>query len=818
MKYSKKHRENSSLHVFVVCLLLLTGSWIKVSYCQINHSVTFDQDELKIRTEVAEDKNSYSKIDMPSLRRSYSAGKPDIPFRYINLIIPSDKDVSEIVIEKTESENLSVSNFIYPAQPDVPISLDKKSDFVKPDPAVYEKDANFPSEIVKIVHSGYFDGSNHIVTLAVYPMQYNPQKGSLIFYKSVNFRLNFQSTKTQPLNVRIRKEKNQQIYNTILERLVNNSADIPSYQDKPAINKISVVKSGPLPFYEYVIITSSSLSSAFDDFVSWKIRKGLDIGIVTVEDISSNYTGDFISGINDEAGKLRQYLSDAYQDCTVWALLAGDHSIVPVRYGASEDNCGWYSSSYQRIPADLYFADFNGDWNVDGTDSDGNIRYGEPYDDNPDYNPEIFVGRLPCNSTQDIIFWVEKLLTYEMDPGNGDYSYLANSFFIRGYDIWVSPDSIAPHCPTTFNHTIWQNYSTLTAAEVVTEMSSKYGLLNWNCHGFPAFFLVDNRESGFLQTKDSYPWNEGLSDGLDNMTNDQYYSVVYSICCNIAAFDDFRDSEYRCMAEGFTCFFDNKGGPALIGNTRTGHQIRSPELQMAFYDLLTAGTNDPESGESYLHLGVAQGVSKQGGAGNHHVRYTSNLFGCPETQIWTDAPTEFSAVSISDNGSSITVNTGVIGSNICVSSLNDGADYHLLASDVSSYTFTTTVRPLYITVTRNNYIPYTAVTGGYIPENQQWYGNLDVLGTISTSTHTLTIQPGTTINFKNNSSLNVTDGNLIAIGTAEKRITFDFGSISSSPTNGIKFQDGSEGTLEYCNIKKAYYGIFATYNSDVHEI
>jgi hypothetical protein len=136
MKYSKKHRENSSLHVFVVCLLLLTGSWIKVSYCQINHSVTFDQDELKIRTEVAEDKNSYSKIDMPSLRRSYSAGKPDIPFRYINLIIPSDKDVSEIVIEKTESENLSVSNFIYPAQPDVPISLDKKSDFVKPDPAV----------------------------------------------------------------------------------------------------------------------------------------------------------------------------------------------------------------------------------------------------------------------------------------------------------------------------------------------------------------------------------------------------------------------------------------------------------------------------------------------------------------------------------------------------------------------------------------------------------------------------------------------------------------------------------------------------------
>jgi parallel beta-helix repeat protein len=32
------------------------------------------------------------------------------------------------------------------------------------------------------------------------------------------------------------------------------------------------------------------------------------------------------------------------------------------------------------------------------------------------------------------------------------------------------------------------------------------------------------------------------------------------------------------------------------------------------------------------------------------------------------------------------------------------------------------------------------------------------------------------------------------------------------------FRTVQRGTLEYCNIKKAYYGVFATYNSDIHEI
>ncbi|HVO72759.1 MAG TPA: C25 family cysteine peptidase, partial [Ignavibacteriaceae bacterium] len=82
----------------------------------------------------------------------------------------------------------------------------------------------------------------------------------------------------------------------------------------------------PLPFYKYVVITSNALKNSFNKFVEWKKRKGIDIGVVTTEDIYSSYTGDLVSGINDSTGKIRQYLKDGYYSgMTVWALLGGDY-------------------------------------------------------------------------------------------------------------------------------------------------------------------------------------------------------------------------------------------------------------------------------------------------------------------------------------------------------------------------------------------------------------------------------------------------------------------------------------------------------------
>lgn len=141
-------------------------------------------------------------------------------------------------------------------------------------------------------------GSNHIVTFAIYPLQYIPTTEELRLARSIAFELTYKNSKITPLKVRTRRSQNQKIYNKILKDLIANPEDIPLYQFVPGENrglgKSSGIQSGPLPAYEYVIITSSALKSAFDPFVSWKTRKGLDIGVVTVEEISSTYTGDMI--------------------------------------------------------------------------------------------------------------------------------------------------------------------------------------------------------------------------------------------------------------------------------------------------------------------------------------------------------------------------------------------------------------------------------------------------------------------------------------------------------------------------------------------
>ncbi|MDW7680720.1 MAG: hypothetical protein SCK70_09160, partial [bacterium] len=301
-------------------------------------------------------------------------------------------------------------------------------------------------------------------------------------------------------------------------------------------------------------------------------------------------------------------------------------------------------------------------------------------------------------------------------------------------------------------------------------MSNKYGLLNWYCHGNVNSFSCNrpNFDTRFVWTTDDGKFYDiynvlkqsGVSgDGLDNMINTNYPSIVYSICCDVCAFDDFRSTDnpatipnglkyptdQRCMAEGFNCMNWKTNGPLILGNTRYGWVEYSWKLHREFSNLWAAGFVDPGSGRSAFHAGVAEAVSKQNYVGSmaHYLSYSHNCFGCPETEIWTDSLYIFDNVVISDNGSSIAVNANEPNCNICVCSGEDGKDFWEVKYNVSSYTFNTSVRPLYITITKHNFAPYTAVTGGTFTSNEIWFGDLYVLGDVTISDSNLTILSGT---------------------------------------------------------------------------
>jgi zinc metalloprotease ZmpB len=113
-------------------------------------------------------------------------------------------------------------------------------------------------------------------------------------------------------------------------------------------------------------------------------------------------------------------------------------------------------------------------------------------------------------------------------------------------------------------------------------------------------------------------------------------------------------------------------------------------------------------------------------------------------------------------------------------------------------------------VFNNRYFLYYNQVSGNINSNTTWSGIKYVTGNVTVNNGaTLTISPGTFIFFSSGSSLTINNGALSANGNSSSTpIIFDFISPNSSTQNGIIFNSGSSGTINYCQIRNAYCGIF----------
>lgn len=271
----------------IISIMLFILFTISPLIAQVSHSVSFLESDIVFKTLNGGDSIDYTHIEMGSLQFIDETGKPQLPVKYVKLIIPPDEDVNNIQIDFTERIELSGTYLVYPKQPDMPTFIyAQKPDFAEPDPAIYSSDTPYPTNNVEVIDHGYFDGSNHIVTLAVYPLQYYPLSKKLQFYSQIDFTLEMQSGSLTRIQVQSRLQKNQVIYDEILNHLVDNPQDISAFQVRPMGMKQGLNKEGgpgPVPFYEYVIITHPALESSFDTFLEWKKRKGLDIGVVTTD-------------------------------------------------------------------------------------------------------------------------------------------------------------------------------------------------------------------------------------------------------------------------------------------------------------------------------------------------------------------------------------------------------------------------------------------------------------------------------------------------------------------------------------------------------
>lgn len=321
---------------------------------------------------------------------------------------------------------------------------------------------------------------------------------------------------------------------------------------KPKLAVVRTVKADEspvgLPFYEYCVITSRELADAFTRLVGWESQKGLDAGVVCVEDILSEpaIKGDTISHLYDDAGKVRQYLQYAYKyGKTKYVLFGGNDQILPIRYGFSEEIYTYISFRERMVPSDFYFSELNSDW-----DKNHNNVLGE--EDITDYGPELEVGRLLCTKTEDVVNYTDKLIRYEMNPGNGDYTYLCRGLFTEANQMQKERQAnmLAASMKEILLQTHIVSCSTAEEAESVTgtdmiqTMRKHYGYVSWLNHGEPTAIIADavgNRKTNYgiaAVNGDTSAVRKESCNGLDSLLNREYPMIAYSIACTITPFDD----------------------------------------------------------------------------------------------------------------------------------------------------------------------------------------------------------------------------------------------------------------------------------------
>jgi hypothetical protein len=636
------------------------------SFSEVNYTVHFSENDL-----ILSKRDGFDLVELKDGARIGEIGKPGLPLKLVHLLIPNDSEVESLIVMSSSYRLIEGEYLIFPTQPDEKTDGMSQKVWVPPDSITYASDSSYLGKLGEIVESGYLAG-NQIITIAVYPIQYRPNSKKLLFYTDLNLKLKLKSTTKVPSSSIIEGGSYQtsEILAGILYEMVDNKTALSNCVLPGSDYRLSNANGEGSDRYPYLIITSSGLKSAFLPLLEWKIKKGIKSAIVSVDSILNAYSG------RDDAEKIRNFLIDAHRNGTTWVLLGGDENVVPVRY-AYHTNTSTFPEIAQQQICDLYYSDVDGEW-----DSDNDGIWGEPGDDSPDIYPDLFVGRVPCGNSGEAASFVEKLLLYEKNPGNGSTHYLTSA-------LWMCSDQMRDWSGGTGQHILaseymasnfFQDLSTLIenpsgSAEnpispegenCIDKMNQGWGISVVLAHGTPNGFVAKSNQTNGVPRSWVYT-APGGNDGhghLPSLSNQGKYGIMYSIACKQSALDMGSDP---CVGKLYP-LSQNNGGVAFLGYTRWGWVGTSYQLLEKFLQYLFTSS-------SQHHLGIAEALSRCSYPSYRDLNYGHNLFGDPEMQVWTEIPHSLTATHPAKvtlglqtiNVSVTSQRVGLAGATVCLS-------------------------------------------------------------------------------------------------------------------------------------------------------
>lgn len=617
-----------------ILALVLIGSAQAAPSGQVIYEGNFQAKDLNWQT----DAQGMVLPTFPGTRSLAQPGLPSVPVRELLLLVPTGMEVTSIQVEALATHTEKPLQTVPRALPHV------SDDGTQISTATMKSSGGvFPAQWGEYTGSHFWRGYQ-LVSVSVYPLRELQEGGvtSLEFLDGFAVRAQMQPRSGSPDVVqRERLVPGEPAENAaVLERLVANPEQIPGYMRQNGV-AVDVDKGDFQPSaapslmgsgVSYLIITSSSLATEFQRLADFKTAQGIPTVVVTTEDITANFRNGA-----DIQETIRMYIRDAYQLWGVsYVLLGGDSDVLPPRY---VENSYYPSIGSTWIPADLYFACLDGNWNLNGNSQYGEPAVGADPGDACDFAEEVYVGRAAVSTLTQAGVFVDKVISYESTAAGSGWTdrvlfaaeVLFPSDFHPGDSISLDGaqfadqqvnDLILPCTDMQYmrmyeTDQLYPRDASLTLAALVDTLDNgRYGIVNQIGHGY--YYNMSVGDANFMTSH------------ADALVNGDHTFMIFALNCASGAFDN------SCLLERFV---QNPNGGAIcaLGSARAAFPYNSNNYQQEFFSLLYC--------QNEFRVGRTMALSRLpfiGSTANNYVdRWTFEnytLLGDPTLAVWTSSP------------------------------------------------------------------------------------------------------------------------------------------------------------------------------------
>ncbi len=552
----------SILLVIFVGSLIFAEEWVSFTgkgesapeYEMINSTSSLVSFELEIPGMKSTDVDAYNRVYIPEHSRMDSVGFPEVPVISYLIAIPECDNVN---LNITLLDSVVIDNIsIYPAPEWVEVEngdytyLEEEFSINN---SFYNSNEYFPDTLSELVEKGAVR-TQHCIRINIYPVHFNPVQQQAIAYSRVIIEMTFDNAIGSVNNdVGIFNEVCGNTFINYISNGLSASVSCGSNRDPEPVQWVETFSDGPDGKYiaescDYLIVTHSEFWNNPDlQTLADKRREhnGFDVVIVKTIDIEEQVTtpNDWLYE------KVKFLIRNTYEQELASSTFDNKLGYVNL-FGDVELESGvpYPVPTYQE-GYDVYFSQLTETAGV------------------PDVYPDILLGRLPVDNTQQVANVCTKITNYE--PINVNVS--------QGYDNWKErmtfligePSQQEIHDGLEIINPIVTEYTTT----LLTDSNNPFSNLNFNttifdnskssaqtqyANGNLVFTYMGHGGTLCWGCPDTFCYSD-----IDYSVYNNRLPLIFSIACNTGAFQ----VEDECMAEDFLVSNSIRGAIGFIGAT-----------------------------------------------------------------------------------------------------------------------------------------------------------------------------------------------------------------------------------------------------------